>query len=126
MALKKVRLELARDTNFPNGSPAHGYEFLAPLGKDGKINVTEWKRYHDQCRVVRFWGTAEHEHGRLVRKPGGNWAFHYLDEGDIDVGDETGFRFDDHVFRLGEYVSIRENDGELRTFNVRSVSDMTS
>jgi hypothetical protein len=126
MALKKVRLELARDKDFPNGSPAHGYEFVAPLHKDGKIDIAKWQRHRDECRVVRFWGAAEHEHGRLVRRRGGTWAFHYVDEGDLDVDDETGFRFDDHVFRPGEYVSIREDDGELRTFNVRSVGDVTS
>ena len=113
MALKKVRLELARDKDFPNGSPAHGYEFVAPLHKDGKIDIAKWQRHRDECRVVRFWGA-------------GTWAFHYVDEGDLDVDDETGFRFDDHVFRPGEYVSIREDDGELRTFNVRSVGDVTS
>ena len=125
MPLQRIRLELARDSDFPNGSPAHGYEFVAPLGKDGKIDAAKWQRYRDECRVVRFWGAAEHEHGRLVRKTGGNWAFHYVDEGDVDVADETGFRFTDHVFRPGEYVSIREDDGALRTFNVRRVSDVT-
>ena len=126
MPLQRIRLELARDSAFPNGSPAHGYEFVAPLRKDGKIDAAEWHRHRDDCGVLRFWGAAEHEHGRLVRRRGGNWAFHYVQEGDINVDDETGFRFDDHVFRPGEYVSIREDDGELRTFNVRNVSDVTS
>jgi hypothetical protein len=125
MPLQKIRLELARDKEFPNGSPAHGYEFVAPLGRDGKIDAAEWQRSRDECRVVRFWGAAEHEHGRLVRRPGGDWAFHYLEEGAIDVDDESGFRFDDHVFRPGEYVSIREDGEVLRTFNVRSVSDVS-
>jgi hypothetical protein len=79
MSLKRVRLELARDKEFPNGSPAHGYEFVAPLGKDGKIDSAEWQRRRDECLVVRFWGATEHEHGRLVRRPGGNWAFHYVE-----------------------------------------------
>ena len=34
---------------------------------------------------------------------------------------EPGFKFDQHVFKQGEYVSLREQDGSLRTFRVVSV-----
>ena len=33
MALKNIRLELARAEEFPAGSAEHGYEFVAPLDK---------------------------------------------------------------------------------------------
>ena len=36
MSLSKIRLELARDPDFPEGSREHGYEFTAPLGADGR------------------------------------------------------------------------------------------
>ena len=124
MSLKKIRLELARDEDFPSGSPDHGYEFVAPLSENGRIDAGEWQRKRNKCRVVRFWGSAEREHGQLVRKRGGAWAFHYKEEGDIDVDDETGYRFADHAFRVGEYVSIREEDEEMRTFRVVQVSDV--
>jgi hypothetical protein len=123
MSLKKIRLELARDEDFPAGSADHGYEFVAPLNEDGRIDAGEWQEKRNKCRVVRFWGTAEREHGQLVRKRGGAWAFHYQESGDIDVDDETGYRFADHAFRRGEYVSIREDDEEMRTFHVVQVSD---
>ena len=35
MALKRIRLELARTADFPEGSPSHGYEFVAPLDLQG-------------------------------------------------------------------------------------------
>jgi hypothetical protein len=35
--------------------------------------------------------------------------------------DEAGYRFAVHAFSLGEYVSIRDEDGELHTFRVASV-----
>jgi hypothetical protein len=38
--------------------------------------------------------------------------------------DETGYRFDHHAFRPGEYVSIKEHDGVLRTFRVVYVRDL--
>ncbi len=51
---------------------------------------------------------------------GASWAFHYDIHGDKD-DDETGYRFGDHAFIAGEYVSIMEHDDVLRTFRVVSV-----
>jgi hypothetical protein len=67
--------------------------------------------------VRRFWGGDEDEIGHLVRKPGGSWAFHYDLLGDAD-DDEAGYRFGNHRFAPGEYVSIKEQDDVLRTFRV--------
>ena len=55
-----------------------------------------------------------------MHKPGGAWAFHYDIHGDPEH-DESGFHLDTHVFRPGEYVSLREQDGVMRTFRVVSV-----
>ena len=35
--------------------------------------------------------------------------------------DEAGYRFGNHPFRNGEYVSIRGEDGHMHTFQVVSV-----
>lgn len=123
MAIKKIRLELARDHDFPNGSTRHGYEFTAPLDESGHIDPSDWKTHRDKCRVLRFWDGEDDEVGHLIRKPSGDWAFHYDIHGDED-DDESGYRFADHVFNSGEYVSIREHDDELRTFRVVSVQDV--
>jgi hypothetical protein len=117
MSFCKIRLELARDHNFPDGSSERGYEFTAPLADDGTICEPEWKAARDRCRVRRFWGGEEDEAGHLIRKPGGSWAFHYDVIGDPD-DDETGYRFGDHRFVPGQYVSIKEHDDMLRTFRV--------
>ena len=122
MVLSLIRLELARDQDFPQGSRRHGYEFVAPLDMDGNIGLEEWEKNKQLCTVKRFWGTAEVEAGHLIRKPGGNWAFHYDLQGAPD-DDETGYRFFDHTFRIGDYVSINEHDDVLRTFRVVSAHD---
>ncbi|NNF78896.1 MAG: hypothetical protein HKN05_12785 [Rhizobiales bacterium] len=124
MTIKKIVLELARDHDFPNGSRAHGYRFTAPLTDDGRIDPEAWKTHRDQCRVVRFWGDEEDEVGHLIRKPGGSWAFHYDIHGDED-SDESGYRFALHVFKPGEYLSIKEHDEEMRTFKVIAVSALS-
>lgn len=38
MTLKRLRLELARTPQFPNGSSHHGYEFTAPLDAQGHLD----------------------------------------------------------------------------------------
>lgn len=123
MAMKKIRIELARDRDFPEGSRNHGYEFTAPLNAEDRIDIDDWRKLRERCRVRRFWGDELDEIGHLVRKPGGSWAFHYDLHGD-EEDDETGYRFADHAFRLGEYVSLREHDDELRTFRIVSVTDL--
>jgi len=122
MPLSIIRLELARDHDFPQGSNHHGYEFIAPLDDSGHIEAVGWKEHSSVCRVKRFWGSTEDEVGHLVRKPGGAWAFHYDVTGDAD-DDETGYRFQSHAFELGEYVSIKEHDDVMRTFRVVLVQD---
>jgi hypothetical protein len=115
-----IRLELARDQDFPDGSAAHGYEFVAPLDAEGHIDVDAWHKERKHCRVWRFWEGEPDEYGHLVHTRGRSWAFHYDVAGDPDQ-DESGYRFDSHRFVEGEYVSLREQDDELRTFRVVSV-----
>jgi hypothetical protein len=121
--LRRVRLELARDHDFPNGSSERGYDFIAPLDAKGRIVPGAWKELKDRCRVRRFWVNAADEVGHIVHKRGGVWSFHYDIHGD-PRHDESGFRFERHAFLPGEYVSIREQDDVLRTFRVVSVREI--
>ena len=122
--LKRIRLNLARSKEFPDGSSQHGYEFVAPLDAGGHIDVELWRKYRAHCGVRRFWGGEEQEIGRLVHKGGGaeksRWVFDY-DVTDVD-DDEAGYRFASHAFLPGEYVSIRDEDGDMHTFQVVSVA----
>ncbi|HVY59686.1 MAG TPA: hypothetical protein VHA77_17680 [Xanthobacteraceae bacterium] len=120
--LKRIRLNLARSKEYPSGSERHGYEFVAPLDEAGHIDLDLWRKHREHCRVRRFWGTEE-EVGRLVHKSGGKdqarWIFDY--DATDDADDEAGYRFGAHAFRPGEYVSIRDDDGDMHTFQVVSV-----
>ena len=120
MTLLTVRLELARDPEYPEGSSSHGYEFRAPLDAEGHIDAEAWRAHRKDCRVWRFWGGEDDEFGHLVHLRGGTWAFHYDIQGD-EESDEAGFRFDTHSFKEGEYVTLREHDGDAHTFRVVSV-----
>lgn len=120
---RRIRLTLARSKEFPNGSTRHGYEILAPLDTSGKLDPEAWKGHRDACRVQRFWGEAREDAGYLVHKAGGTggarWLFDYDETQDGD--DEAGYRFGDHAFAPGEYVSIRDEDGVMHTFQVAAV-----
>ena len=115
---KRIRLNLARSKEFPQGSARHGYEFVAPLKTDGHIDEAQWKKDRAHCRVRRFWDGEGDQVGFLVHKPGGpehaRWVFDYDQSAEDD--DESGYRFGGHVFRPGEYVSIRDEDGAMHTF----------
>lgn len=119
-AFRRIRLELAREPDHPAGSSKIGYVFVAPLNEDNRIDARLWRTNRDDCRVVRFRPRDE-DVGHLVHKPGGAWAFRYDVQGDAE--EETGFRFGNESFVIGEYVSIKEGD-KMHTFKVISVEQL--
>jgi hypothetical protein len=93
------------------------------LTEDGHINREAWRSHRGECFAHRFWGDEPALRGLLVHRagPGGStWAFEWK-EGAPHQEEEEGFRFGDHAFKVGEYVSLREEDGDLLTFRVVSV-----
>ena len=123
-SLRKITLHLARTKAFPDGSAQHGYEFVAPLDETGHIAVEGWRAHRNACVVHRFWGSEPRMRGRLVHRAGGShgatWGFDY--DSSTDSDDEAGYRFGDHAFVPGEYVSLSDADGELHTFRIVSVT----
>lgn len=119
---KRIRLNLARSKEFPSGSSHHGYEFVAPLNRNGHIDAALWQSHRENCAVRRFWQGEDDQEGRVVHKPGGQeharWVFDY----DVNTtdDDEAGYRFGAHVFKPGEYVTISHQD-QPHTFRVVSV-----
>lgn len=118
MSLKKIRLELARTNDAPNGDPACGYEFIAPLDETGRFDEHMWQKHRADCSVRRFWQNAQDEHGLLIHTRGRRWVFSYA-PGEDD--DEPVFKMDRHRFQEGEYVSVTEHDGVTRPFKIVSV-----
>jgi hypothetical protein len=120
MSLKRIRLELARNSDFPDGSRRHGYEFFAPLLPDGHLDAGAWRSagLRKKCAVRRFWDGEEDQVGELVHVNGRKWAFSYA-PGDAD--DEVFAQLDRHTIREGEYLTIREPDDRTYTFRVVSI-----
>jgi hypothetical protein len=122
-SMRRITLNLARSKVHPDGSVRHGYTFVAPLDENGRIEVRSWHDHRGVCVVRRFWEGEPDQRGVLVHRAGGvggaTWGFDYNRATDMD--DEAGFRFGDHVFAPGEYVSISDPDGEMHTFKIVTV-----
>ncbi len=121
--LCRISLQLARTKAFPEGSAGHAYIFHAPLDEAQHIDAEAWKSMRKDCTVERRWNGDPPQHGFLVHRPGGvegaTWGFDYDPKTSSD--DEAGFRFGDHRFEIGDYVSIRDPEGELHPFKVVDV-----
>jgi hypothetical protein len=113
-----IRLELAREPGHPNGDPQHGYDLLAPLDDEGRIDGKAFRSSPGSCRVRRFRPGEEDAIGQLRHGPGGAWL---IDYGAGQRPTERGFNFRDERFRRDEYVSIREDDDRMHTFRVASL-----
>ena len=54
-ALRRIRLELARTPEFPEGNSGHGYEFVAPVTEDAHIDPKAWK---EELAERQLWDYA--------------------------------------------------------------------
>ena len=53
MTLTRIRLELARTPEFPEGHPGCGYEFTAPLDRKGNLEYISVTEHHGVARPFR-------------------------------------------------------------------------
>ncbi len=49
-AMFRVTLTLARCPEHPDGSVGRGYQIVAPLGPDGRLDAALWRETRDHCR----------------------------------------------------------------------------
>jgi hypothetical protein len=119
MPWKTIRLELARTQNLPEGSAAHAYILRLPLEANGLIDRAAMKHPSESPIVHRMWPNEHDRNGVIISQRGG-WAFSY-EEGDAD--DEGLFHLEHHPIKMGEYLTIREVDGESLPFKVGSCHD---
>jgi hypothetical protein len=116
--LSRIRLELARSHQFPEGSPHHGYVLVLPLNERGRIDETCVRKTPELCTLHRFWAGEGDSVGQVVRRGSGRWAFAYhADRAD----DEPVPHLTDHVFRRGEYLAVREANGTEHTLRIVAV-----
>ncbi len=113
-----IRLALAREPDHPQGDAGTGYDIVAYLDADGRLDLEACRAHADRCRVRRFKNDATLATGHLRHTTGDRWV---LDFDVMDREDATGFRLGDEQFRPGEYVSIIGGDGVAHTYGVERV-----
>lgn len=116
-----IRLELAREAGHPVGDPTEGYDIVAPLDADGRLDGDALRAEPERGHVRSFSQGQTSGTGRLRHGPGGSWTLD-LDGG--DAGDALGFRFDDERFVAGEYVSLTLPSGGQHTYVVARVAEV--
>ncbi|MGD2133364.1 MAG: hypothetical protein PVI23_11265 [Maricaulaceae bacterium] len=118
MALTRVTMRLGRnpDAGYPEGDDAHGYVVVAPLDKDGKLDLELWRAHKKACTVNRFGPNDDDLADGWLTHRGGKWFFHY-DE-DEEGPDEPVYRLGEHQLRLGDYLTIHEADGDDLTYKI--------
>ncbi|MCP5433780.1 MAG: hypothetical protein H6923_10980 [Alphaproteobacteria bacterium] len=123
MTLYRIRMEQARGKDRPEGEAGRGYEFIAPLARDGTLDPEAWKAAKAICTVRRFAPDGADEHGHLAHGRWG-WRFHYDGalEGPVDDEEEPIFRLDAKRLAVGEYLAVAEEDGRAVTFRIVSVT----
>ncbi len=121
MSLSRIVLRLARNpgTEFAEGDDHRGYAVVAPLTAAGQIDDAAFAKVKDDCRVHRFAPDEDPADGQLTHR-GAQWYFRY--EEDDDLEDEPVFRLGDHVFKVGEYVTITDEDRRALTYKVAEVT----
>ena len=117
-----ILLELGREPGtHPFGDRQHVYHLYLPLLDDGRIDAEGWRKSRSLCRVRRQRPGEPEASGMILHGPGGgHWIFDYPGT----AADESGFRLQDERFTVGEYISIKEDDERLHTFQVVSIKPL--
>ena len=121
MTLSRIVVRMARNpgTEFADGDDHRGYSLVAPLRADGCLDVESFQAHRAACSVRRFSPDEEATTGLLKRR-GQTWYFDY--DATDDADDEPVHRLGEHPFRVGEYVSIADEDGRMLAYKVTEVS----
>ena len=118
---RHIRLELAREPGHPQGDAGSGYDIVAFLDDDGRLDLDQCRAQAARCRVRRFVQDVTVATGLLRHTTGDRWV---LDFSGDDREDATGFRLGEEQFVPGEYVSIIAADDIAHTYCVERVAEV--
>lgn len=113
-----IRLELAREPGHPAGDRDDGWDIVAPLDAEGRLDPEVCRAEPERCYIRRFVEGDTLATGRLRHGAGDRWSL------DLDGGDDLdalGFRLGEERFVVGEYVSLISTGGATHTYAVRRV-----
>ena len=74
---RQIRIELARGPGHLQGDTDVAYIIIAPLDADDRIDTALWRKHRGACRIARLPPDQQDDHGHLVHRQGGGWAFYH-------------------------------------------------
>lgn len=116
-----IRLLLAREAGHPEGASSEGYDIVAPLDGEGRLDAEALRAAPERNHVRRFSRDETVAMGKLRHGPGGRWM---LDVEPGEAEDVVGFHFQDEKFVTGEYVSLTLPSGGQHTYIVARVVEV--
>jgi len=119
MDMFEVRLELAVNPDYENGSDKCGYMLQLPLTEDYFIDEAAYEKHAERFKVTRYWENEPERSGRLVRKWKHTWHLEYTNN---EI--EPIFQLDKERLVLGEFIDIRDHGNRMHVFKIVSLSSM--
>lgn len=113
-----IRLLLAREPGHPQGDAGDGWDLVAPLDDEGRLDADACRAAPGKCYVRRFIQDATVATGRLRHTVGNQWLMDLEGRDDLDA---AGFRLGEELFTPGEYVSTVSAGGQNHTYLVARV-----
>lgn len=110
-----IRLELAREPGHPHGDASDGWDIVAALDDDGRLDLAACRAEPQRCFVRRYIRDTTVATGHLRHSFGDRWILDLKGRDDLDA---AGFRLGEERFVLGEYVSVIAADGRTHTYGV--------
>jgi hypothetical protein len=120
MKWTNIRLELARSSEFPEGSASRAYLLRLPIKDDGKIDEIALRDLPGRATARRFWPNEADLSGHVIRTDRG-LALCY--DRHAACGD-TLFPLEGDQLCPGGYVTLTEPDGRRLPFRVASIQQV--
>ena len=117
----RIRLELARSHEFPEGSTRHGYIVVLPLDENGRIDLASYRKAPSLCTLHRFWEGEGDAVGQVSLRGPRKWVFSYHADREDD---EPIPHLAEHVFRAGQYLAVRDANGKEHVLHIVSTEPM--
>jgi hypothetical protein len=117
MSWTRIRLELARGPDHPEGSHRIAYELTLPLTTEGRMSVDLFRQLPELCTVHRYREDSDDRVGTLRHHRGDHWVFAY---GPPAAFEENLPRLGRHSFGVGDYVSVLDEHGRDHAYRIVS------
>ena len=118
-----VTLVLASGPGRPEGDPEMRYELDVALDPAGHLDPAAWLADPAPWPARRYWPGQGERRGEVLHDPDGGWTLRFFrtesQAPDAPISDVVGVA---SLMRPGEYVTIKEPDGQAYDYRIVNVA----